>query len=125
MRRSMDTHFYDNHTYSISKEERRYIWSVKRLWELTQTFPTFKYQVSSFDMFEKDIWFCGYKKPTIKSVLNHMERIKQADLRFPIIISEEGLVMDGVHRILRAHIDGLEWVNAVQFIKNPQPDLIE
>lgn len=121
----MESEFFDQHTHSITKNGKRYVWKVKRLWRLAQDLPRFKYQVSSFDKFEDDIWFGGYKTPSIKNVLNHMERINKADLDYPIILSEEGLVMDGVHRILRAHLEGLEWLQAVQFEQNPKPDTIE
>lgn len=121
----MDSQFFDEHTFSMNEKGRRRTWKIKRLWELTRELPTFDYQVSSFDKFDEDIWFCGYKKPTVTRVLHHMERIKKADLKFPIILSKEGLVMDGVHRILKARLDGLKSIQAVQFVENPEPDSVE
>jgi hypothetical protein len=47
-----------------------------------------------------------------------------ADYSYPIIISETGLIMDGVHRICRAHIEKKETILAVRFNKNPAPDQI-
>jgi hypothetical protein len=121
----MDSQFFDEHTYSFRKNGKRYIWKVKKLWELSQGLLPFSYQITSFDKFDEDIWFCGYREPTINSVLNHIERIRKANLEFPIILSEEGLVMDGVHRILRARLEGLESIHAVQFVENPEPDSVE
>lgn len=56
----MDSQFFDEHTYSINENGKRHIWKVRRLWELSQGLPVFNYQVSSFDKFDEDIWFCGH-----------------------------------------------------------------
>ena len=46
------------------------------------------------------------------------------DLGFPVILSSDGRVMDGMHRIAKALLQGLEHVEAVRFIHDPEPDYI-
>ena len=47
-----------------------------------------------------------------------------ADLRYPVILSAEGFLMDGGHRIARAHLLGLTTVAAVRFPVDPEPDYV-
>ncbi len=55
----------------------------------------------------------------------HMKAVQEADLNFPIILDEDGEVMDGRHRIMRAMLEGLETVKAVRFEENPSPDKVD
>lgn len=68
-----------------------------------------------------DCWF-GEDTPTCREVARHTKKIMEADLSFPVILSSEGLLMDGGHRIAKAWIAGEETVQAVQFIEDPEPD---
>ena len=45
-----------------------------------------------------------------------------ADLTFPLILGPDGRVMDGMHRIARALLDGRDQVSAVRFLTLPEPD---
>jgi hypothetical protein len=48
----------------------------------------------------------------------------EADLRYPIILSAEGYLMDGGHRIAKAYLLHMHAVPAVQFPLDPEPDYI-
>ena len=113
------------HSHTILKDGRKYTWYVKRLWALSKDLPEFDYEVSSFKGFEEDYWFGDRIKPTINKIVEHYQKIQHADYNYPIIISEDGSIMDGVHRIIRAHIDGRRTIRAVRFEKNPKPDFIK
>jgi len=52
---------------------------------------------------------------------NEYDRIKKANLDFPIIISENGNIIDGAHRACKAYLDKIEYIRAYMF----GPDLIE
>jgi hypothetical protein len=114
----------DGHSHTISKEGRKHKWYVKRLWQLAKDLPQFEYEITSFSGFDEDFWFGDRIKPTIKNVLAHHHKIQNADFSFPIIISEDGLIMDGVHRICKAYLEGRKTIPAVRFTKNPEPDQI-
>lgn len=51
--------------------------------------------------------------------------INEADLQFPIILSSNGRVMDGMHRVLKALLNGSQTIEAVQFQTDPEPDFID
>jgi ParB-like chromosome segregation protein Spo0J len=51
----------------------------------------------------------------------HMHAVKNADLKYPIILDEDGEIMDGRHRIMKALYLGVESIKAVRFDANPSP----
>jgi len=112
-------------THAIVLDGKRHIWRVERLWRLSGDLEPFDYVVADFDGFDEDHWYCGVNTPTIRSVLEHAQRMRKADLDQPIILSDTGLVMDGIHRICKAHLEGRATVRAVRFAVTPAPDVIE
>lgn len=98
------------------------LWLVSRLWALSKDFPVFEYEVSSFNGFDKDVWFNSQHKPTVNKVLEHYKKIENAEFKHPIILSQDGTVLDGVHRICRAYLDGRKTIPAVRFEVDPVPD---
>src|SRR5689334_21259314 len=44
--------------------------------------------------------------PTWRDVINHVALIEAADLSYPIILSADGSVMDGMHRVAKAVLLG-------------------
>ena len=114
----------DRHSHTVLIDGKKHIWYAKRLWQLSKDLPIFEYEISSFNEFDDDIWFGDRIKPTIKKVLEHHGKILRADYSFPIIISANGYIMDGIHRICRAYLEGRKTIPAVRFEKNPEPDQI-
>jgi hypothetical protein len=43
-------------------------------------------------------------------------------LRYPIIRAANGAVMDGMHRVSKALVEGRDTIEAVQFDTDPEPD---
>jgi len=66
-----------------------------------------------------------YSKLTLREMVMHMKAVQKADLSFPIILDEDGELMDGRHRIMRAMLEGRETIKAVRFDENPNPDKVE
>ena len=70
-------------------------------------------------------WFAGEdSRPTCRAVIEHMRLIHEVDLSHPIILSADGGVMDGMHRVARAVLEEREHIEAVQFEKDPEPDYV-
>lgn len=99
-----------------------YLWITRRLWDLAKSLPVFEYDVASFDCFDQDVWFNSQHIPTVNKVLEHYKKIEKASFEHPIILSKDGVVLDGVHRICRAHLDGRKTIPAVRFEVDPEPD---
>lgn len=54
-----------------------------------------------------------------------MRRVLDVDTSHPIILDQEGFIMDGWHRVARALIDGKSTIKAVRFVETPQPDYLK
>lgn len=97
------------------------IWYTERIWALAKELPVKTVPLESIAAFDEVTWF-GYLEPTCRRVTEHAKRIHQANLEHPIILSVEGHVMDGMHRICKAHLLEMTTIQAVQFTANPDPD---
>ena len=107
------------------RDHKKLGWEVKRLIELARDFPVFDLHISEISEIDTVYWFDSQYQPTCRAVVEHTQRIHDADLSRPVILSEQGLVMDGMHRICKAILEGLETIKAVQFLKDPEPDSVE
>jgi hypothetical protein len=61
---------------------------------------------------------------TCRQVVDHARLMLDCDLAFPVILSSDGRVMDGMHRICKALFEGRDDIEAVRFLQDPQPDYI-
>jgi len=52
------------------------------------------------------------------------KRYLEADLAYPIIISEKGYIMDGHHRLAKALMLGMKKIKAIRFEHDPKTDFI-
>lgn len=55
----------------------------------------------------------------------HMRRVLDVDTTHPVILDQEGFIMDGWHRVTRALIDGKATIPAVRFEKTPPCDYVK
>ena len=69
-------------------------------------------------------WSGDDEAQTWTEFIAHVRLIDAADLSYPIILSADGSVMDGMHRIVKATLAGHDDIVAVQFDKDPTPDFI-
>ena len=67
-------------------------------------------------------WFDHGYAPTCRAVAEHARLINEADLSFPIILSADGRVMDGMHRVAKALIQNVDDLPAKRFARDPAPD---
>jgi hypothetical protein len=96
-------------------------WDVDRLIELSK--PLARKWVPLRQIRELDeVWFGESEQPTWRAMIDHLRLIESADLAYPIILSSDGAVMDGMHRVAKAALQGRANVEAVQFERDPEPD---
>lgn len=96
-------------------------WDVDRLVELTRDLP--RKSVLLTEIRELDeAWFDDGERPTWRAMIEHIKLIEEADRAFPIILSASGDVMDGMHRVAKAALQGQPAIEAVQFAEDPAPD---
>ena len=68
--------------------------------------------------------YYAYDKLTLREMVMHMKAINNSDLSHPIILDEDGELMDGRHRLMKAMMLGLNTIKAVRFDENPSPDKV-
>lgn len=90
-------------------------WSVARLIELSRNLPVQEANINHIN-----VWY-KYDTLTLREMVMHMKAVQSADLAYPIILDEDGELMDGRHRIMKALLDGLDTIKIVRFDKNPRP----
>ena len=90
-------------------------WAVARLIELTKGFPVMEVPLDHLYIWHK------YEGLTLREMVMHINTINSADLNFPIILDEDGEIMDGRHRVMKAMLTGCTTIKAVRFDENPRP----
>jgi hypothetical protein len=86
--------------------------------------PARQVSIAQVREFEQYCWFGPEQDPTCHAVAIHALRISEADLAYPIILSAEGGLMDGGHRVRKACMLGHAEVAAVQFAQDSAPEYI-
>lgn len=103
-----------------------HVWDVERLWRLSRGFEVVEVSIDDLPEFDSDEPWYGYgvDTPTCRSVARHAKMIRDSDLTFPIILSFDNEVIDGMHRVAKAWMLGLKTVSAVRFDEPINPDLV-
>jgi hypothetical protein len=96
-------------------------WDVDRLVALTRHLEPRPVPLSSIRELDEPYWG---EPMTCRSVAEHVRFTNEADLGYPIILSSDGRVMDGMHRVLKALIQGETHILAVRFRDDPAPDFV-
>jgi hypothetical protein len=110
--------------HNRTTKEGKLVWDVDRLVRLAKDLPTKTIPLARIREFEEVYWFDDQYRPTCRAVVSHLQRIQEANLSSPIILSADGHVMDGMHRVAKAWLLGLTEIQAVQFLQDPEPDQI-
>jgi hypothetical protein len=112
--------------YFFRPSDRGYkAWDVDRLVALSKEFP--RVQVALTDLRELDEAFPADANGSVtwRNVVGHMALIEAADPSYPIILSANGEVMDGRHRIAKAMLARKTTIEAVRFSNDPEPDYVD
>jgi hypothetical protein len=100
-------------------------WDVDRLIELTTDSPRVEVPLGAIRELDEPFWFGGGgEEATCRAVADHARLIAEADLRYPIILGADGRVMDGMHRVAKAYLEGRRSISAVQLASDPEPDFV-
>jgi hypothetical protein len=99
-------------------------WDVARLIRLTADLPVAEIPLESIGEVDTVYWFSAGEQdlPTVRSIVEHVRLIQAVDPCHPIILGSDGRVMDGMHRIARAMLEGRTTIRAVRFSADPEPD---
>jgi hypothetical protein len=100
-------------------------WNVHRLVELSRSLVRERVPLSAIRELDEPYWANERTQQlTCREIVGHARLILDCDLVFPVILSSDGGVMDGMHRVCKALLHGLGDIEAVRFVNDPEPDYI-
>lgn len=100
-------------------------WDVDRLVTLAVRLNRESIPLASIREIDEPFWSTGASHPpTCREIVEHTHFIAEADLSYPIILSSDGRVMDGMHRVGKALLEGRTHIEAVRFLRDPDPDYV-
>jgi hypothetical protein len=97
-------------------------WDVDRLIELSRDLPLEEVEVADIDEIDSQYWFDGSERPTVRKIVEHLRLVQDVDPSYPVILGPDGRVMDGMHRIARALLEGRATITARRLPVVPDPD---
>ena len=98
-------------------------WDVDRLVELSREFSLRAVPLAEIRELDEAIFGEG-EATTWRSFAAHVRLVQDADSSYPIIRAADGAVMDGMHRVTKALVEGRASIDAVQFAVDPAPDYV-
>lgn len=100
-------------------------WDVRRLVELSRDVPRERVPHSGISELDEPYWSNeGTESVTCRDIVDHARLMLDCDLGFPIILSSDGRIMDGMHRVCKALLQNRTDIEAVRFLRDPEPDYI-
>ena len=96
-------------------------WHIETVWEAARGLPVEQLRIDVIGEIDEDCWFDG-RPATVRAVVQHARTMYEADLARPVILSSDGQVLDGMHRIARALLDARVAVPAQRLPIDPEPD---
>ena len=90
-------------------------WDVRRLVELASELTPVTVQLNSIAEYEETYWHDEHTRMTCRDIAGHTRLINEANLDYPIILCHAGRLMDGMHRVCKAHLLGKSTILAVRF----------
>jgi hypothetical protein len=95
---------------------------VDRLLELAAGLPVEEVAIDDIGEVDSVYWFDENRPPTVREVALHARLTQEVDASYPIILGPDGRVMDGMHRVMRALLEGRPRIAAVRLPQLPAPD---
>ena len=121
----------DEHTFEYEDSTGAVrTWDVHRLWKLAALIQPQQVPISRFkdkiDMWlRRDTRNFSSAKGIVSLYLDDFDRIRNADMKYPIILMSNGVfIMDGMHRLMKAWLSGASTVTVAQFKTDPEPDKV-
>lgn len=95
-----------------------YYWSVTRLIEHSKGLPVFEIPLAGIYIGTKVF----KESRNARDIAEHVKRVEETSLDYPILLDPDGFIMDGWHRVVKALVQGIETIKAVRFESLPVAD---
>ncbi len=100
-----------------------WVWDARRLIAAARELPVEIVSLGHIAELDEEFWFRRPgTAPTARAIAEHAALIAAADVADPILLSPDGRLLGGMHRVCRAWIDGVGELPAKRFRFLPPPD---
>lgn len=100
-------------------------WDVGKLIEHARGLPVVEVPLAELRELDEPYWYrTPDALPTCRSVADHWRLAQAADLSFPVLLGPDGRVLDGMHRVTKALMEGCASVRAYRLATLPEPDYV-
>ena len=97
-------------------------WDVDLLIGRVAHLPVEEVALDDLPEIDSEYWFDERERPTVRKVIEHFRLVGAVDPSYPIILGPGNRVMDGMHRVARALLDGRRTIKARRLRELPEPD---
>jgi hypothetical protein len=97
-------------------------WDVDRLVAAVADAPVEEISLRDIGELDSSYWFDHGYSPTVRNIVEHCRLIHEVQPGYPIVLDPQGHVMDGMHRVARALLDGRSSISAKRLRQLPEPD---
>lgn len=99
-----------------------FIWDVNELLNISKDLPITYIPIEQLTELNEAYWSMpGNQTLTCKEIADHSKIIFNCDLSFPILLCPEKRIVDGMHRVCKAYLEGHSTIKAQQLLILPQP----
>ena len=106
-------HIHDN-TYHRDRDR----WDVPTLiaYCKAKEYPVFKYPIEAINL---DAY--PFDVNNIHDFIYNSIRVQETNLQYPILVDDKGIICDGWHRVIKAILEGRDYVDAIRILEMPSP----
>lgn len=103
--------------YSEWINDVKYVWDVPTLIEHAKDN---KYEEFDLPLAGISFDYLPWKMLDVIDYAKHYKRVKKANLDYPILLTDRGVICDGWHRICKALVEGRETIKAIRLQEMPE-----
>lgn len=97
-------------------------WDIGKILARSSHLPVIDLPLEKLKELDENWWFQDGEVPSARLIAHHIHLIQMADLSYPILLCSEGRLMDGMHRAIKAVLQGDSTIKAIQLDETPPPD---
>lgn len=113
----------ENHGYIEYSGDEEHYWRIETLWAAAEGLPGEEVPLDAIPWREDGCHVLG-DPPSWGALADHCRRAMRVDGSYPVILGPEEQVMDGMHRIVRAFVEGRTTIRIVRLAEVPPPDRV-
>lgn len=95
------------------------VWKPETLWKFAEEKG---YEVRDLPLWTVNICDLPWQIHTLRDFIREMHHVNQCTFDYPIIIDNMGIIADGMHRVVKAFLEGKETIKAIRLEEMPEPD---